>query len=239
MFLKVKAEKKLGKFRLNAEFEMDRGYCVILGPTGAGKSVFLELIAGIIRPDRGEIRINGRDITALPPEKRNIGFVPQDYALFPHLNIYKNIAYGLRNIEKSEKDRRVREIAEKFGISHLLHRKPATLSGGERQRVALARALVVQPKLLLLDEPLSAVDLRTKEMLMDELKFVQREFNVPVLHVTHDLMEAMLLADEIAVMLNGRIVEKGGVKDVFSSKNEEVSEFLSAKDLLRRALEIL
>ncbi len=239
MFLKVKAEKKLGKFRLNAEFEMDRGYCVILGPTGAGKSVFLELIAGIIKPDRGEIRINGRDITALPPEKRNIGFVPQDYALFPHLNIYKNIAYGLRNIEKSEKDRRVREIAEKFGISHLLHRKPATLSGGERQRVALARALVVQPKLLLLDEPLSAVDLRTKEMLMDELKFVQREFNVPVLHVTHDLMEAMLLADEIAVMLNGRIVEKGGVKDVFSSKNEEVSEFLSAKDLLRRALEIL
>ncbi len=239
MFLKVKAEKKLGKFRLNAEFEMDRGYCVILGPTGAGKSVFLELIAGIIKPDRGEIRINGRDITALPPEKRNIGFVPQDYALFPHLNIYKNIAYGLRNIEKSEKDRRVREIAEKFGISHLLHRKPATLSGGERQRVALARALVVQPKLLLLDEPLSAVDLRTKEMLMDELKFVQREFNVPVLHVTHDLMEAMLLADEIAVMLNGRIVEKGGVKDVFSSKNEEVSEFLSAKDLLRRASEIL
>ena len=239
MFLKVKAEKKLGKFRLNAEFEMDRGYCVILGPTGAGKSVFLELIAGIIKPDRGEIRINGRDITALPPEKRNIGFVPQDYALFPHLNIYKNIAYGLRNIEKSEKDRRVREIAEKFGISHLLHRKPATLSGGERQRVALARALVVQPKLLLLDEPLSAVDLRTKEMLMDELKFVQREFNVPVLHVTHDLMEAMLLADEIAVILNGRIVEKGEVKDVFSSKNEEVSEFLSAKDLLRRALEIL
>ncbi len=239
MFLKVKAEKKLGKFRLNAEFEMDRGYCVILGPTGAGKSVFLELIAGIIKPDRGEIRINGRDITALPPEKRNIGFVPQDYALFPHLNIYKNIAYGLRNIEKSEKDRRVREIAEKFGISHLLHRKPATLSGGERQRVALARALVVQPKLLLLDEPLSAVDLRTKEMLMDELKFVQREFNVPVLHVTHDLMEAMLLADEIAVILNGRIVEKGEVKDVFSSKNEEVSEFLSAKDLLRRASEIL
>ncbi len=239
MFLKVKAEKKLGKFRLNVDFEMDRGYCVILGPTGAGKSVFLELIAGIIKPDRGEIRINGRDITSLPPEKRNIGFVPQDYALFPHLNVYKNIAYGLRNVEKSERDRRVTEIAEKFEISHLLYRKPVTLSGGERQRVALARALVVQPKLLLLDEPLSAVDLRTKEVLMDELKFVQREFNVPVLHVTHDLMEAMLLADEIAVMLNGRIIEKGGVKDVFSSKNEEVSEFLSAKDLLRRVSEIL
>ncbi len=239
MFLKVRAKKKLGNFRLSVEFEMDRGYCVILGPTGAGKSVFLELIAGIIKPDEGEVRLNGEDITSLPPEKRNVGFVPQDYALFPHLNVYRNIAYGLKKVEKSERDRRVREIAEKMGILHLLNRKPETLSGGERQRVALARALVVQPKLLLLDEPLSAVDLRTKERLMDELKLVQREFKVPVLHVTHDLVEAVLLADEVAVMLNGRIAEKGSPENIFCSKNTDVSEFLSAKALFRRISEIL
>ncbi len=225
MFLKVRAEKRLGNFRLNVDFEMGRGYCVLLGPTGAGKSVFLEVIAGIIRPDSGEVRLNGVDITSLPPEKRGIGFVPQDYALFPHLNVYKNIAYGLRKVVKDEKERRVREIAEKLGIAHLLDRKPARLSGGERQRVALARALVIQPKLLLLDEPLSAVDLRTKGVLMDELRFVQREFEVPVLHVTHDLVEAVMLADEVAVMLNGKIVEKGELKKIFSTKIRKLPNF--------------
>lgn len=239
MFLRVRAEKKLGNFRLNADFEMDRGYCVLLGPTGAGKSVFLEIIAGIIRPDRGEVRLNGADITSLPPEKRGVGFVPQDYALFPHLNVYKNIGYGLRKVEKLERDKRVKETAEKLGIAHLLDRKPARLSGGERQRVALARALVIQPKLLLLDEPLSAVDLRTKGVLMEMLKSVQRDFEVPVLHVTHDLMEAALLADEVAVMLNGKIIEKGRLKDLFRSKNVEVGDFLSARNLFLKVSEIL
>ncbi|AAB91137.1 ATP-binding cassette domain-containing protein [Archaeoglobus fulgidus] len=239
MFLKVRAEKRLGNFRLNVDFEMGRDYCVLLGPTGAGKSVFLELIAGIVKPDRGEVRLNGADITPLPPERRGIGFVPQDYALFPHLSVYRNIAYGLRNVERVERDRRVREMAEKLGIAHLLDRKPARLSGGERQRVALARALVIQPRLLLLDEPLSAVDLKTKGVLMEELRFVQREFDVPILHVTHDLIEAAMLADEVAVMLNGRIVEKGKLKELFSAKNGEVAEFLSARNLLLKVSKIL
>ncbi len=239
MFLKVRAEKKLGNFRLNVEFEMNRDYCILLGPTGAGKSVFLEIIAGIIRPDRGEVRLNGVDITPLPPEKRGVGFVPQDYALFPHLTVHKNIAYGLKKVTKDEKERRVREMAEKLGIAHLLDRKPSSLSGGERQRVALARALVIQPKLLLLDEPLSAVDLKTKGVLMEELRFVQREFDVPVLHVTHDLMEAAVLAKEVAVMFNGRIVERGELKSLFNTKNEEVAEFLSARNLLQKVSRIL
>ncbi|WP_456467870.1 ATP-binding cassette domain-containing protein [Archaeoglobus sp.] len=239
MSLKVRAEKKLGKFSLDVDFSMEGGYCVVLGPTGAGKSLFLELIAGIIRPDRGWVKINGQDVTKLPPERRGVGFVPQDYALFPHMNVYRNIAYGLRGLEKGEMDRRVKEVAKKLGISHLLDRNPRTLSGGEKQRVALARALVIQPRIMLLDEPLSAVDLRTKEKLMDELKFVQSEFEVPVLHVTHDLIEAALLADEIAVMMDGRIVERGELRKLFSSKNEKVAEFLSARNLFEKLSSLL
>lgn len=157
------------------------------------------------------MEINGEDITDLPPERRRIGLVPQDYALFPHLNVYRNIAYGLRGLEKEEKDRKVREIAERLGI-----------------------ALVVNPRVLLLDEPLSAVDLRTKKQLVEVLSMLKDEFRVPVLHVTHDLLEAALLADEVAVMMNGRIVESGRLEELFSSKNDVVRDFLSAKALFER-----
>ncbi len=236
-FLEVEAEKNFGNFKLDVNFEMGRGYCVVLGPTGAGKSLLLELIAGIVRPDRGKIVIDGEDVTNLPPEDRNIGFVPQDYALFPHMNVYKNIAYGLR--ARGIRDSGiVTEIAGKLGISHLLSRKPATLSGGEKQRVALARALVVQPKLILLDEPLSAVDLKTKERLMYELRRVHEEFDMPVIHVTHSFIEAATLADEIAVMMNGRVVRKGKARDVLSSPGE-VADFLDVRGLFGRILEVI
>nr|WP_232215794.1 ATP-binding cassette domain-containing protein [Archaeoglobus veneficus] len=240
-FLEVNAEKDFGNFKLDAEFSMDRGYCVVLGPTGAGKSLLLEIIAGILMPDRGKVIIDCEDVTGLPPERRGIGFVPQDYALFPHMSVYGNIAYGLkaRGADKSDIRSAVEEIAENLGISHLLDRKPATLSGGEKQRVALARALVIQPKLILLDEPLAAVDLRTKEKLMNELKFVHREFGIPVIHVTHSLIEAATLADEIAVMMNGRIVEKGDAKKVLSSPSKEVADFLAVKGLFKKLLDIL
>ncbi len=236
-FLEVEAEKDFGNFKLDVNFGMGRGYCVVLGPTGAGKSLLLELIAGIVRPDRGKIVIDGEDVTDLPPEDRNVGFVPQDYALFPHMNVYKNIAYGLR-VRGIRDSGIVTKIAGKLGISHLLSRKPATLSGGERQRVALARVLVVQPKLILLDEPLSAVDLRTKERLMHELRRVHEEFDVPVIHVTHSFIEAATLADEIAVMMNGRVVRKGKARDVLSSPGE-VADFLDVRELFGRILEVI
>ncbi len=214
MFLEVNAEKNLENFRLEVNFSMGRGYCVILGPTGAGKSLLLEIIAGIVKPDKGRVSMDGKDITDLPPEKRGIGFVPQDCALFPHMNVRKNIAYGLRHEKGHEKDKKVKEIAEKLGILHLLDRKPATLSGGEMQRVALARALVIKPKLILLDEPLSAVDLGTKKKLINELKYVRSEFGIPIAHVTHDILEAAMLAEEMAVVMNGRIVKSGRAEDV-------------------------
>ena len=236
VFLEVSAEKNLGSFRLDVEFSMSRSYCVVLGPTGAGKSLLLELIAGILKPDKGRILIDGKDVTNLPPEKRNIGFVPQDYALFPHMSVYKNIAYGLRRDKKGK--RKVEEIAEKLGISHILDRKPTTLSGGERQRVALARALIIQPKLILLDEPLSAVDLRTKEKLMEELKLVHSEFEIPIVHVTHSLIEAVTLANEVAIMMDGKIIEKGKTKDVFSSQVQEVADFLAVKGLFKKLSDV-
>ena len=237
VFLEVSAEKNLGSFRLDVEFSMSRSYCVVLGPTGAGKSLLLELIAGILKPDKGRILIDGKDVTNFPPEKRNIGFVPQDYALFPHMSVYKNIAYGLRR-DKKGKRKKVEEIAEKLGISHILDRKPTTLSGGERQRVALARALIIQPKLILLDEPLSAVDLRTKEKLMEELKLVQSEFEIPIVHVTHSLIEAVTLANEVAIMMDGKIIEKGKTKDVFSSQVQEVADFLAVKGLFKKLSDV-
>jgi molybdate/tungstate transport system ATP-binding protein len=236
-FLEVDAEKDFGNFKLDVDFCMSKGYCVILGPTGAGKSLLLELIAGIMKPDKGRVIMDGNDITELPPEKREIGFVPQDYALFPHMNVYKNIAYGLR-VRGVKDDGNVKEIAKKLGISHLLDRKPATLSGGEKQRVALARALVIQPKLILLDEPLSAVDLRTKERLMSELRKVHDEFGIPVVHVTHSLVEAAMLADEIAIMMQGRIVEKGEAKKVLSTSTGDVADFLAVKGLFNKLLEV-
>ncbi len=208
MILEVEVFKKLGNFTLNAKLEVEKSYCVILGPTGAGKSLLLEAVVGILKPDRGYVRIYGEDVTDLPPESREVGFVPQDYALFPNMSVYGNIAYGLKARGAKGVREKVEEIAEKLAISHLLDRKPATLSGGEKQRVALARALVVKPKLIVLDEPLSSVDLKTKEKLMDFLKYVHSEFKIPVLHVTHSLVETVTLAEEVAVMRDGRIIKK-------------------------------
>ena len=147
-------------------------YFVVLGPSGAGKTVLLQVIAGILQPDKGRVIIDGVDMTRAPPEKRNVGYVPQNYALFPHLTVLGNIAFGLklRKMPEEEIKRKVEEVAEKLGIKHLLHRKPGTLSGGEAQRVALARALVIKPKILLLDEPLSAVDPVLRWELRDYLR---------------------------------------------------------------------
>ncbi len=204
---------QIGGFSLKKiNLHIRRGeYRVILGPTGAGKTVLLETIAGLNRPKQGTIFLADQDITTTGPEQRHLGVVYQDYALFPHLSIFHNIAFSLQ-IQKVNKKiiiRKVGQMAEFFRISHLLHRLPGNLSGGERQRTALARALVMNPAMLLLDEPLSAMDRLTRDRLQDELQCIHRELGMTIFHITHDLNEAFFLADQMAVMRDGKILQQG------------------------------
>lgn len=216
--------------------EIKKGeYFVILGPTGAGKTLLLEMIAGFHLPDEGEIWINGEDVTTYPPEDRNIGFIYQDYSLFPHLSVIRNIRFGLelKGIPKDDIERESNEIMRLLGISHLSHRYPDTLSGGEQQKVAIARAVVTRPNVLLLDEPLSALDRRTQNLLREELKRVHQIEGLTSLHVTHDQTEAMILADRIAVMMNGEVVQVGTPHDIFNKPlNEDIADFVGVENIL-------
>ncbi|MEA2075458.1 MAG: tungstate ABC transporter ATP-binding protein WtpC [Euryarchaeota archaeon] len=212
-------------------------YFVVLGPTGAGKTLLLETIAGFYFPDGGEIWIEGQNVTNLPPERRRIGFIYQDYSLFPHLNVEQNIEFGLKLKKSASQDtnrKRVKEIMDWLSISHLAHRYPATLSGGEQQKVAIARAIAIEPSILLLDEPLSSLDLRTKDYLREELKRVKEEFDITMVHVTHDQTEALILADRIAVMMQGRIMQVGTPREIFNKPlNEELADFVGIENVLR------
>jgi len=223
----------------------DGEYFVVLGPTGAGKTVLLETIAGLHQPRRGRILLAGEDVTHAPPERRGIGFVYQDYALFPHLNVAGNIAFGLRlrRMGRSTIEERVAAISQLLDIKHLLHRTPRTLSGGEAQRVTLARALVVEPKLLLLDEPLSALDPETRGALEQELGRIHRELGTTTIHVTHDFEEAVALGDRIAVLREdrlggskreGRIVQVGTPEEIFRHPASEfVARFVGVRNVFR------
>ncbi len=210
-------------------------YRVILGPTGAGKTILLETIAGLNRPQQGTISLSGKNITAIAPEKRHFGMVYQDYALFPHLSVFHNIAFSLQ-IQGTEKKiirQKVGRMAEFFRISHLLKRLPQNLSGGECQRVALARALVADPAMLLLDEPLSALDRLTRDRLQVELQRVHRQLGITVFHITHDLDEAFFLADRMAVMQDGRIVQQGTPREIARRpKTEFVAKLMGLKNFL-------
>ena len=224
------------EFSLRVDLHVKKGeYFVILGPTASGKTLLLELIAGFYYPDGGNITIDGRDVTDLPPEKRDVGFVYQDYSLFPHLNVEENIEFSLK-LKKTPIDARrqkVEAIMELLGISHLAHRYSITLSGGEQQRVALARAVVAKPRTFLLDEPLSALDNRTQNMLRDELKRIHHEAGLTTIHVTHDQTEAMVLADRIGVMMGGIIVQVGTPEEVFSKPvSDEVASFVGVENIL-------
>ena len=223
----------LREFRLeDIDLEVNNGeYVAIIGPTGSGKSVLLETIVGFYKPTRGKIFIEGRDVTLLPPERREVGIVYQDYALFPHMNAFKNIAYGLRKRGLSNKEirREVERIAKVLKIEHLLHRKPETLSGGEQQRVAIARALVIKPKLLLLDEPLSALDVKMREDLRELIKEATKEYNATVLHVTHDFEDVFNLASKVVVMRRGRILQIEKPNDIFSKPTSDfIATFVGA-----------
>lgn len=213
----------------------DREYFVILGPTGAGKTILIECIAGLYRLRKGSIWIDGNDVTALPPERRRMGYVPQDYALFPFLNAAENITFGLRaqNAHKHEIEDKVNTLAHLLNISHVLNRDVRTLSGGEKQRVALARALATSPKILLLDEPLSSLDVRTAKYLRLELRRLHEELGVATIHVTHNLIEAEELADRTAILNMGKVEQIGTSEEVFFyPKSETVSDLLGTPNIL-------
>ena len=190
-------------------------YLMVLGPTASGKTVLLETLAGLRRPRAGRVHLNGRDVTGEPPERRRVGLVYQDYALFPHLTVGENIGFGIARSSRGATARaRTRELAALLGIEQLLERHPEGLSGGEQQRVALARALATQPDVLLLDEPLSALDGPTRLELRRELARLHRELRTTVVHVTHDLDEAMALGDTVAVLMAGRLRQIGAPAEV-------------------------
>ena len=230
--------KKWKEFELQGiSFEVENGeYFVLLGPSGAGKTLLLECIAGLHVLDKGKIIIDGKDVTFFPPEKRSVGMVFQEYALFPHMTVWENVEFGLevRKVPLNERRKRVKELLELLKVEQLAHRYPGTLSGGEKQRVALARALAVNPKVLLLDEPLSALDAPLRRKLRDELKRLHKVLRIPFVHVTHDQMEAYSLADKIAVINKGVILEIGSPEKIFTSpRNAFVAEFVGFENIFK------
>ena len=225
----------VGDFRIQVDkLRIERGdYLIIVGPTGAGKTILLETIAGFHRVKRGKIILNGRDITYLSPQERGVSMVYQDYMLFPHMTVEENIGYPLK-IRKMEWRRRVKELAEDLGIKHLLRRYPKTLSGGEKQRVALARAVIIEPELLLLDEPFSALDPNMRDSARKIVKDFIENLGISTIHVTHDFSDAWIMGNKMGVMRNGKIVRFGLIDEVFSSPQDDfVARFLGATNILR------
>jgi spermidine/putrescine transport system ATP-binding protein len=211
-------------------------FFAMLGPSGCGKTTTLRMIGGFEQPTTGRILLGDRDVVGLPPYKRDVNTVFQSYALFPHLTIAENVAFGLRRkgVKGSTLSGRVSAILEKVGLGGYENRKPGQLSGGQQQRVALARALVNSPRVLLLDEPLGALDLKLRKQMQLELKAIQHEFGITFVHVTHDQEEAMTMADRIAVMRGGRIEQLGTPTELYERPQTAfVAGFLGISNLLR------
>jgi putative spermidine/putrescine transport system ATP-binding protein len=231
-------DKAFGSTRAVRQVSLSAGageFIALLGPSGCGKTTIMRMIAGIVSPDSGSIRLAGRDLAGLPPERRGIGLVFQSYALFPHMSVAGNVGFGLkmRAIPRAERDRRVAAALALVDLADLGARLPKALSGGQQQRVALARAIAIEPELLLLDEPLSNLDAKLREQLRGELKRLQRRLGVTAIHVTHDQSEALALADRIVVMNRGRIVESGTPTDLYRRpRHRFTAEFLGVTNLL-------
>ena len=207
----------------------------MLGPSGCGKTTTLRMIAGFERPDAGNILLDGEDMTETPPHKRRVNTVFQNYALFPHLNVFDNIAFGLRRqrVETNEIRRRVGEALELVQLTGFEKRRPALLSGGQQQRVALARALVLKPTVLLLDEPLGALDAKLRKTLQIELKALQQQVGITFIYVTHDQEEALTMSDRIAVMSTGRVEQVGPPRLIYEEPSTVfVADFLGASNLM-------
>ncbi|MBN1322070.1 MAG: ABC transporter ATP-binding protein [Thermoleophilia bacterium] len=228
----------LGEFVLkDVDLDIEDGeYFILLGPTGAGKTVLLEAVAGLYPLMSGTISVDSREITRLAPEKRGISIVYQDQMLFPHLSVEQNIAFGLRAAKcpKGRRAKRIADIAGLLRIDHLLQRRPTTLSGGEKQKVALARALVTKPSVLLLDEPLSALDPQSRETMQRELSEIHRQLDVTIVHVTHDFEEAVALGDRVAVLNEGQIAQVGTPQDVLRRPTSAfVADFALSRNVFK------
>jgi ABC-type sugar transport system ATPase subunit len=211
----------------------DGEYFVLLGPNGSGKTLLVSCLCGLIRAASGRIRIGGQDVTDWEPRLRHIGYVPQDYGLFPHLDVGGNITFALRASGWSslEAIRRAEDLVATLHLARLLGHAPATLSGGERQKVALARALAIQPKLLVLDEPVSALDGPTRAEVLEQLRAVQRQFAVTTIHVCHSIDEALAVADRAGVMIDGRLVQTGPLEELLARPaGPEVARLLQVPD---------
>ena len=212
-------------------------FFTLLGPSGSGKTTLLRMIAGFERPDAGTIELGGRDVTSLPPYMRHTNTVFQDYALFPHMSVGQNIGYGLRikHVPGPERRKRVERALAMVRLTGLENRRPNQLSGGQRQRVALARAVVNEPEVLLLDEPLGALDLKLRQEMQIELKQIQKEVGITFVYVTHDQEEALTMSDRVAVMTNGQIEQIGSPVDVYERPATEfVAGFIGISNVLLR-----
>ncbi len=214
---------------------LDGEFFSMLGPSGSGKTTCLRLIAGFDQPTAGSIELHGREVGNLPPYEREVNTVFQDYALFPHMTVADNVAYGLmiRKVSKPERDQRVKDMLDLVQLPGLEKRKPAQLSGGQRQRVALARALILHPRVLLLDEPLGALDLKLRQQMQIELKAIQRRVGITFIYVTHDQEEALTMSDRIAVFNQGRIEQVGTPAEVYEfPATEFVAGFVGVSNLI-------
>lgn len=215
-------------------------FFAFLGPSGSGKTTLLRLIAGFGRPSTGRIRIGERDVTRLPPWSRNVGMVFQSYALWPHMSVAKNVAFGLerRKLRRAEIERKVRDALDLVGLTAYADRRPAQLSGGQQQRVALARTLVIEPEVLLLDEPLSNLDARLRVDMRSELRQLQRKLGLTAIYVTHDQEEANAIADRLAVLDQGRIQQVGTPIELYDRPaNRFVATFLGTANLIDGTIE--
>lgn len=213
----------------------DGEFFSMLGPSGSGKTTCLRMIAGFDRPTGGRIYLYGQDVSGLPPYERNVNTVFQDYALFPHMNVGDNIAYGLmvKRVPKAERMKRVEEMLELVQLSGFAERKPSQVSGGQRQRVALARALINHPKVLLLDEPLGALDLKLRQQMQVELKAIQKRVGITFIFVTHDQEEAITMSDRIAVFNQGRIEQIGSPAEIYEKPASSfVAGFVGTSNLV-------
>jgi putative spermidine/putrescine transport system ATP-binding protein len=223
------------------DLDVRRGeFFTMLGPSGSGKTTCLRMIAGFERPDEGRVELAGADVTGLPPNERDVNTVFQDYALFPHMSVGDNVGYGLK-VKKTpgaERRERVEQALALVRLEGYEKRKPSQLSGGQRQRVALARALINRPRVLLLDEPLGALDLKLRQQLQVELKLIQKEVGITFIYVTHDQDEALSMSDRIAVMDSGRVIQIGSPHDVYDQpKSDFVAGFVGVSNLLELPIE--
>ncbi|MGQ9647170.1 MAG: ABC transporter ATP-binding protein [Thermodesulfobacteriota bacterium] len=218
----------------DVDLTIERGdFFTFLGPSGCGKTTILRMIAGFTRPDRGKILFDQVEMNEVPPWKRDVGMVFQNYALWPHLSVYDNVAFGLRerHLPKSIVSERTQRVLTMVNLQGLEKRRPSELSGGQQQRVALARTLVIEPRLLLLDEPLSNLDAKLRVQMRQELVRIQKDLGITSIYVTHDQEEALTLSTRIAVMSKGRVVQKGSPKEIYESpKSQEVADFVGTSN---------